>query len=130
MINFEMFKNRKYDQYISETDLEPLLQFSNEQFNKAKKNPNLALPAAAQDPSSLDAWKERLYSMHGTIYTSESKDQIIGLLFSCDKGEILDGYKTRHIWLAITHGQYQRKGIMRSLFEMLENDVKKDAQTL
>jgi GNAT superfamily N-acetyltransferase len=73
-------------------------------------------------PSIFSSWVERINEKEGFIIygvsspETTSPDEIVGFLMS----DIRDA-GSRHVWLAATHPTHQRKGIMRLLFNALED---------
>ena len=98
---------------IPEKELEEIFNFSTLQFLLQNQQ------ESTNNPSSILDWKRLLYQFNGKIYICSTVDvRYAGFLFTYQKS--LDSI---HIWLALTHQNLRKQGIMTQLFQFLQQDI-------
>ena len=91
-------------------------------FSTAVLSPNATPHPKYSNPAE---WTTRLSTRNGTIYTARSaspeESSILGFLVAHERSDAL-GTACLHIWLCGTDPAVQRSGIMRRLFQTVEQD--------
>ncbi|KAI8896398.1 hypothetical protein BC833DRAFT_597576 [Globomyces pollinis-pini] len=101
--------------------IEEILSFSKQNFTNYldQRKQQLALDNLKSTTTNTDSkeyWQSLIQDHNGHLFIARNDKQVIALVFTFQK--VLN---KQHIWLAITHPDYHRLGIMKALFQKVQD---------